>query len=102
VDQPIFSIKNGEAVLTDLETALKPGPRRRVVVPELVGRMVQDASLLACRLGLTVDTVVLTPDPAPVEGKVVRQDPPPGRKVRRGRKVTLYLEFPTQQRASDL
>jgi beta-lactam-binding protein with PASTA domain len=102
VDQPIFSIKNGEAVLTDLETALKPGPRGRVVVPELVDLMVQDASLLACRLGLTVHTVVLTPDPAPVDGWVVRQDPPPGKKVRRGSKVTLYLEFPSRQPASDL
>jgi beta-lactam-binding protein with PASTA domain len=102
MDQPIFSIRNGEAVLTDLETALKPGPRGRVVVPELVDLMVQDASLLTCRLGLTVHTVVLTPDPAPVEGRVVRQDPPPGRRVRRGRKVTLYLEFPARQRASEL
>ena len=97
MDEPIFRIKNGDAVLPDMETALKPGPSGRVVVPELVNLMVRDASLLATRLGLTVYTVVLTPDPAPVQGKVVRQDPPAGRRVGRGRKVTLYLEFPPRQ-----
>jgi PASTA domain len=91
-----FNIENVKAVLSDLETALKPGPLGRVVVPNLVDLMVQDASLLACRVGLTVNTVVLTPSPAPVEGKVVRQHPPPGKKVRRGHTVTLYLEFPAR------
>jgi PASTA domain len=91
-----FNLENVKAVLSDLETALKPGPFGRVVVPDLVGLMVQDASLLACRVGLTVNTVVLTLSPAPVEGKVVRQHPPPGKKVRRGDTVTLHLEFPAR------
>jgi beta-lactam-binding protein with PASTA domain len=101
VDQPIFQIRNAEGILSDLETALKPGPPGRVVVPDVVDLMIQDASLRAGRLGLKVHTVVLTPNPAPVEGKVVRQDPQPGTKVRRGRTVTLYLEFPLPGAASD-
>jgi len=44
---------------------------------------------------------MLTPNHAPVAGKVVRQDPQPGKKVRRGRTVTLYLEFPQARAASD-
>jgi hypothetical protein len=94
VDQPIFQIRNAEGVLSELETALKPGPSGRVVIPDVVNLMVQEASLLVSRLGIGVRTAVLTPNPAPVEGKVVRQDPQPCKKVRRGRTATLYLEFP--------
>jgi beta-lactam-binding protein with PASTA domain len=95
VDDPIFSLKvPPEDIISELETALKPGPPGRAVVPNVVNLMVEEASLLVSRLGLKVDTVVLTPNPAPVEGKVVRQDPQPGQKLRRGRSVTLYLEFP--------
>jgi hypothetical protein len=73
VDQPIFRIRNAEGILSDLETALKPGPPGRVAVPDVdvVELTVQEASLRAGRLGLKVHTVVLTPNPAPVEGKVV-------------------------------
>ena len=67
----------------------------------LIDLMIQEASLHAGRLGLKVRTVVLTPNPAPVEGKVVRQDPQPGTKVRRGRTVILFLEFPQPGAASD-
>jgi beta-lactam-binding protein with PASTA domain len=94
VDQPFFKIRNAEGVLSELETALKPGPPSSVVIPDVVNLTVREASLLVSRLGLKVRTEVLTPNPAPVEGKVVRQDPQPGKKVRRGRSVTLYLEFP--------
>lgn len=72
-------------------------PFVRITVPDLTNLMVQEASHLACRLGLKVDTVVLTPNPEPVEGKVVRQDPQPGKKLRPGRTVTLYLEFPQRR-----
>ena len=72
-------------------------PFVRITVPDLTNLMVQEASHLACRLGLKVDTVVLTPNPEPVEGKVVRQDPQPGKKLRPGRTVTLYLEFPERR-----
>jgi len=68
-----------------------------MIVPDLTNLMVQEAWHLACQLGLRVETVVVTPDPAPVEGKVVKQDPPPGKKLRRGRTVTLYLEFPQRR-----
>jgi beta-lactam-binding protein with PASTA domain len=101
VDQPIFRIRNAEGILSDLETALKPGPPGRVVVPDVMHLMVQEASLRAGYLGLKVHTVMLTPNPAPVEGKVVRQDPQPGTNVRRGRTVTLYLEFPQPGVPSD-
>jgi len=53
------------------------------------------------RLGLRVHTVMLRPNPAPVAGKVLRQDPQPGKKVRRGRTATLYLDFPPARAASD-
>ena len=86
---PFFQIRNAEGVLSELETALKPRPPSRVVVPD-----VHEASRRVSRLGLEVQTVMLTPSPPPVAGKVVRQDPQPGKKVRRGRMVTLYLEFP--------
>ncbi len=72
-------------------------PFVRITVPDLTNLMVQEASHLACQLGLKVDTVVLTPNPAPVEGKVVKQDPQPGKKLRPGRTVTLYLEFPQRR-----
>ena len=72
-------------------------PFVRIIVPDLTNLMVQEASHRACRLGLTVDTVLLTPNPAPVEGTVVRQDPQPGTRLRRGRTVTLYLEFPQRR-----
>jgi beta-lactam-binding protein with PASTA domain len=101
VDQPIFRIRNAEGIMSELETSLKPGPPGRVVVPDVVDLMIQEASLRVGRLGLRVQTVVLTPNPAPVEGKVVRQDPQPGKKVRRSRTVTLYLEFPQTPVASD-
>jgi beta-lactam-binding protein with PASTA domain len=101
VDEPIIRIRNAEGVLSELETALKPGPPGRVVIPDVVNLMVQEASLLVSRLGLRVRTEALTPNPAPVEGKVVRQDPQPGKKVGRGRTVTLYLEFPPARATSD-
>jgi beta-lactam-binding protein with PASTA domain len=96
---PFFQIRNAEGVLSELETALKPGPSGRVVVPDVVNLMVQEASLRVSRLGLKVRTAVLTPNPAPVAGKVVSQDPQPGMKLRRGRTVTLYLEFPPARAA---
>jgi hypothetical protein len=101
VDDPFFRIRNYEGIISDLETAVHPRPLGRVVVPDLVNLMVQEASHVIGRLGLKVNTVVLTPNPAPVEGKVVRQDPQPGKKVRRGRRVTLYLEFPQARATSE-
>jgi beta-lactam-binding protein with PASTA domain len=101
VDQPIIRIRNAEGVLSELETALKPGPPGRIVIPDVVNLTVQEASLLVSRLGLRVRTEVLTPNPAPVEGKVARQDPQSGKKVGRGRTVTLYLEFPSARATSD-
>jgi hypothetical protein len=96
VDELIIGFKPhyAEGVMEILEDALDPRPSGRVVVPDLVDLMVGEASLLACRAGLTVETVVVTPNPAPVEGRVVRQAPAPGKKVGRGRRVTLYLESP--------
>jgi beta-lactam-binding protein with PASTA domain len=98
---PFFQIRNAEGILSELETALKPRPPGRVVIPDVMNLMVQEASHRMSRLGLKVRTVMLTPNPAPVARKVVRQDPQPGEKVRRGRMVTLYLEFPQARAASD-
>jgi hypothetical protein len=88
-----FSIRNGEGVVADLEGALHPAPPSHATVPDVLGLKVQEASLRICRLGLTVDTVVVTTNPSPVEGTVVRQEPQAGKKLRCGRTVTLYLEF---------
>lgn len=98
---PFFQIRNAEGILSELETAVKPRPPGRVVIPDVISLMVQEASLRVSRLGLKVHTVILTPNPAPVAGKVVRQEPQPGKKVRRGRTVTLYLEFPQARAESD-
>jgi beta-lactam-binding protein with PASTA domain len=98
---PFFQIRNAEGMLSELETALKLRPPGRVVIPDVMNLMVQEASLRVSRLGLKVHTVMLTPNPAPVAGKVVRQDPQPGKKVRRGHTVTLYLEFPQARAVSD-
>lgn len=98
---PFFQIRNAEGTLSELDTVLKPRPSGRVVIPDVVSLTVQEASLRVSRLGLRVHTVMQTPTPAPVAGKVMRQDPQPGKKVRRGRTVTLYLEFPRARAASD-
>jgi hypothetical protein len=98
---PLFQIRNAEGILSELETAVKPRPPSRVVIPDVMSLMVQDASLRVSGLGLKVHTVMLTPNPAPVAGRVVRQEPQPGKKVRRGRTVTLYLEFRQAPAESD-
>jgi beta-lactam-binding protein with PASTA domain len=100
-DVPFFQIRNAEGIMSELETAVKPRPPSRVVIPDVMSLMVQEASLRVSRLGLKVHTVMVTPNPAPVAGKVVRQEPQPGKKVRRGRMVTLYLEFPQARAESD-
>ena len=46
---------------------------------------------LALRAGVKTKIVRLIDNPAPVEGVVVGQVPPPGRRVRRDRVVTLNV-----------
>jgi len=86
-----------DAVLEDLVEAWRSGPPSRARVPPVVGMGVQDATHEVAKLGLKVRTVILTRRPQPVEGKVAEQEPPPGTKLRRGRLVTLYLTFPTEE-----
>jgi hypothetical protein len=76
---PFFQIRNAEGILSELETALKPRPPGRVVIPDVTNLMIQEASHRVSRLGLKVHTVMLTPNPAPVAGKVVRRTRNPAR-----------------------
>ena len=54
MDQPFIQMRNAEGVLSELETALKPRPPGRVVIPDVMNLMVQEASLRVSRLGLKV------------------------------------------------
>jgi beta-lactam-binding protein with PASTA domain len=99
VTEPYFSFKfDIDAVLSDVEESLRAGPPGRAEVPSVVGLGVQEATRQVAKLGLKVRTKMLTEDPEPVEGTVARQSPDPGTVLRRGREVTLYLEFPTRDR----
>jgi hypothetical protein len=81
----------GDAI-TDM---LRPkGPPRRVEVPNVVGQPITTARLALTRIGLRVKVRRDRADPPAVEGLVVDQDPPPGTRLRRYRRVTLLLTFP--------
>jgi beta-lactam-binding protein with PASTA domain len=79
---------------------LLPGPRlpRRVSVPDVVGLNVSVASTALAKEGLRVVTHVAVASPPAVEGVVVRQSLPPGKRVRRGTAVELLLDFTSDGR----
>jgi beta-lactam-binding protein with PASTA domain len=62
---------------------LTPGPRpsRKVTVPDVVGLGPRDAGHAAAKAGLRTSVRRRTERPAPVEGVVVAQEPPPGSRV---------------------
>jgi beta-lactam-binding protein with PASTA domain len=98
VTDPFFTLKGDPGAAADEVVGwFRGGPTARSKVPDLVGMGARDASAAVARLGFVVRTVRLTEDPEPVEGTVVRQEPGPGTKLRRGRDVTLYLSFPERQ-----
>ena len=65
---------------------------RDVVVPELAGRPVNDASQTLTPLGLTLRVAEdRRPDPKVPEGHIVSQEPRPGSVTRRPRAVRVWL-----------
>ena len=96
----------GEGWSTADEEALEPYEDRpsRVVVPDVRGVFYQVCMEVAGRLGLHLAPVRLTPHPMPVEGLVVDQAPPPGKRVHRNSTLTVQLWHPPQpggQRPAD-
>jgi hypothetical protein len=51
---------------------------------------------VAGRVGLHLHPIRLTPHPAPVEGLVVGQMPPPGKHVHRNSTLTVRLWHPSE------
>lgn len=70
-----------------------PGPRRRVRVPDVVGKRMSVASAMLGREGLRIVTEMAVAAPRAVEGVVVLQSIAPNRRVRRGTTVELLLDF---------
>lgn len=89
----------GDAVLAGIEEVaawLGPGRgrSRQVLVPDLRGLPVTDARYLAAKAGVRTNVVQLALDPAPVEGRVVNQEPSPGTRVPRDATVVLDVLHP--------
>ena len=91
-------ISLGEGWSTADEEALEPYEDRpsRVVVPDVRGVFYQVCMEVAGRVGLHLAPVRLTPHPMPVEGLVVDQTPPPGKRVHRDSTLTVQLWHPAQ------
>ena len=74
-----------------------PGPRRRTVpAPDLRGLFYRACQAAVSLAGLRLEAVRLTPDPLPVEGLVVAQNPPPGMQVRRQSTLTVQVWHPSR------
>jgi len=88
----------GEGWSTADEEALEPYSDRssRVVVPDVTGLFYRVCMDVAGRVGLHLAPVRLTPHPAPVEGLVVGQTPPPGKHVHRDSTLTVQLWNPPE------
>ena len=80
------------------EEALEPYADRpsRVVVPDVRGLFYRTCMDVAGRIGLHLAPVRLTAHPAPVEGLVVGQAPPPGRRAHRDSTLTVQLWHPPE------
>lgn len=83
-----------ETIVGAVEGLVRPRPRRRVVVPDVVGAPVSEAAATLARTGLRVRTRTSAVDPPPREATVVGQSVRPGKRVGRRSWVTLDLEFP--------
>jgi hypothetical protein len=83
-----------DAVTSVLEGLVRGRPRRRVVVPDVVGLGTAEAAAALARAGLRVRTELRSAAPPPQEGVVVDQSRPAGRRVRRRSVVVLGLDFP--------
>jgi hypothetical protein len=83
--------------LTAWMTPLPAPPARRVTVPDLRGLFYRPCHAAATMAGFRLDVVRLTQDPAPVEGLVVGQSPPPGAAVRRQSTLTVEVWHPPRR-----
>ncbi|MBO3744747.1 PASTA domain-containing protein [Streptosporangiaceae bacterium NEAU-GS5] len=72
------------------------GRSKRVTAPDLAGLDINDARYNAMRAGVKLDIVLLDPDPPATRGFVAKQDPAPGKDLRRDATVTVWLDFPPQ------
>jgi hypothetical protein len=88
----------GKGWSTADEESLEPywDPHGRVVVPDVTGLFYRACMEVACRLGLHVAPIRLTPHPMPVDGLVVGQTPVPGEPVRRGSTLTGQVWHPSE------
>jgi beta-lactam-binding protein with PASTA domain len=74
---------------------LAPNRQRRIVkVPDFRGLHVSDTFLIALQADVRAKMVRLARHPAPVDGFVVKQDPLPGTRVKRGSHVYLIVRHP--------
>jgi curved DNA-binding protein CbpA len=71
-----------------------PRRSRHVTVPDVRGLFFGPCQDVLAKAGFRISTVLMTPQPMPVEGLVVDQSPEPGRKVRRFSTLTLQLWHP--------
>jgi serine/threonine-protein kinase len=67
------------------------GKGMAVEVPRLIGMAQEDAKAQLSRLGLRMRTDTALPSREFKEGTIMAQDPPPGTKVKRGRRVTVTV-----------
>jgi beta-lactam-binding protein with PASTA domain len=87
-----------DAVQNEVAFILRPkGLSRKVTVPDVVGKSMNDARLALVRAGLRSEVQRDQDRPPPVEGRVVLQDPEPGARVRRRSPVRLLLTFRPDQ-----
>jgi beta-lactam-binding protein with PASTA domain len=68
-------------------------------VPDVRGFTFRDALTALGAEGFRADVIRLEPRPAPVMGTVVEQDPPPGQRLRRGKRIRLTLHHPRDPNA---
>lgn len=64
-----------------------------VVVPDLIGLQLDDATKAVDPLALRLEVVDQRHDPAVASGRILQQQPPSGSLVRRGRKLKLVLSL---------
>jgi hypothetical protein len=78
-------------------TPLPAPPVGRVTVPDLRGLFYRPCHAAATMAGFLLVVVRLTQNPAPVEGLVVGQSPPPGAAVRRQSTLTVQVWHPPRR-----
>lgn len=75
----------------------RPRLSRKVLVPNFVGQPASDCFLIAVRSGVQLEFVRLTLDPAPTDGVIVKQAPPPETRIARGATVQLAVVHPAKR-----